>query len=73
MIMQDVLKPSTAYAIIVSVNVRSLYRERATMVHPWKVVAWALVATLATVLSYFSFRSYLGPDFLLHFASAFYC
>ena len=43
------------------------------MVHPWKVVVWALLAALATVLSYFSFRSYLGPDFLLHFANAFYC
>lgn len=34
---------------------------------------WVLLATLATILSYFSFRSYLTPELLLHFANFLHC
>ena len=43
------------------------------MAQPRRILIWLLLAALASALSYFSFRAYLGPDFLLHFANAFYC
>jgi len=43
------------------------------MVHSRKILMWALLAALATVISYFSFRGYLGPEFLMNFANSLYC
>lgn len=38
-----------------------------------KVLMWALLAALAALISYVSFRAYLGADFLISFANALYC
>lgn len=38
-----------------------------------KLLMWALLIALATLIGYFSFRAYLGPDFLINFANALYC
>lgn len=43
------------------------------MVQTRKLLIWLVLAALATLISYFSFRGYLGPDLLLHFANAFHC
>lgn len=43
------------------------------MVHARRILMWTLLGALAVLLSYFSFRGYLGPDFLLHFANALHC
>jgi hypothetical protein len=38
-----------------------------------RILIWALLAALATFLSYFSFRGYLGAEFLINFANSLYC
>lgn len=38
-----------------------------------KFLIWMLIATLAALVSYISFRGYLNPDFLINFANSFYC
>ncbi|HEX6005460.1 MAG TPA: hypothetical protein VFZ14_15860 [Burkholderiales bacterium] len=43
------------------------------MVQARKLLIWLMLAALATLVSYFSFRGYLGPDLLLHFANALHC
>lgn len=43
------------------------------MVQARKLLIWLMLVALATLVSYFSFRGYLGPDLLLHFANALHC
>lgn len=38
-----------------------------------KFLAWALLAALAALISYLSFRGYLGAEFLIGFANSLYC
>lgn len=38
-----------------------------------RILMWALLAALAVLISYFSFRGYLGPEFLINFANSLYC
>lgn len=38
-----------------------------------RMIAWAVLAVLAAVLSYLAFRGYLIPDLLLNFSNGFYC
>jgi hypothetical protein len=38
-----------------------------------RILIWALLAALATFLSSFSFRGYLGAEFLINFANSLYC
>ncbi len=40
---------------------------------PHRVLAWALLFTLLTYLSYLSFRAYLSPEFLIGYANFFSC
>jgi asparagine N-glycosylation enzyme membrane subunit Stt3 len=55
------------------VNHGHSHGEGGAMTQSRKVVIWALLAALATLISYFSFRGYLGPEFLLNFANSLYC
>lgn len=34
---------------------------------------WTLLAALAALISYVSFRGYLGAEFLINFANSLYC
>jgi hypothetical protein len=34
---------------------------------------WSLLAAAAAALTYLTFRGYLTPELMLHFANAFYC
>ena len=38
-----------------------------------RVLKWLLIALLAALISYFSFRSYLNPELLFNFANSFTC
>lgn len=38
-----------------------------------KVLVWAVLATLAALVSYFGFRGYVSADMLFNFANSFYC
>ena len=38
-----------------------------------RILKWLLVAVLAALVSYFSFRSYLSPELLFNFANSFTC
>lgn len=38
-----------------------------------KAVGWALAAMLSALLTYLSFRGYLTPELLLHFANHLTC
>jgi hypothetical protein len=38
-----------------------------------RILMWASIAALATILGYFSFRAYFTPELLLHFSSGFHC
>lgn len=38
-----------------------------------RIVLWAVLCALATLLSYIAFRGYLTPDFLIIFSNAFRC
>lgn len=39
----------------------------------WNILRWLLIAVLALILTYVSFRGYLSPEFLFGFANAFTC
>ncbi|MDP2241663.1 MAG: hypothetical protein Q8K18_16105 [Burkholderiales bacterium] len=39
----------------------------------WIVLRWLLVAVLALILTYVSFRGYLSPELLFGFANSFTC
>lgn len=41
--------------------------------HIRRMIAWAILAALAALLSYLAFRGYLLPDLLLNFSNTFYC
>jgi hypothetical protein len=38
-----------------------------------RILRWVLIAALAALISYFSFRSYLDPELLFNFANSFTC
>jgi hypothetical protein len=38
-----------------------------------RILMWAILAALAVFISYFSFRGYLGAEFLIGFANSLYC
>jgi hypothetical protein len=38
-----------------------------------RILRWLLIAVLAALISYFSFRSYLSPELLFNFANSFNC
>lgn len=38
-----------------------------------RTLMWAVIALLAAMVSYLSFRAYLNPELLIHFANYFYC
>lgn len=39
----------------------------------WNVLRWLLIAALALILTYVSFRGYLSPELLFGFANSFTC
>ncbi len=43
------------------------------MTQTHKALAWLLVAMLAALLTYVSFRGYLSTELLLQFANTFHC
>lgn len=43
------------------------------MTQAQKILMWLLLMALATLVSYFSFRGYLAPEFLIGFANSLYC
>lgn len=43
------------------------------MTQAQKILVWMLLAALAAFISYFSFRGYLGAEFLIGFANSLYC
>lgn len=40
---------------------------------PTRILYWLILACAAAGLTYVVFRSYLSPELLLHFSSAFAC
>lgn len=38
-----------------------------------RILRWLLIAVLAALISYYSFRSYLSPELLFNFANSFTC
>ena len=38
-----------------------------------RILRWLLIAVLAALISYYSFRSYLSPELLFNFANSFNC
>ncbi|MFN7087387.1 MAG: hypothetical protein ACK4N4_12255 [Burkholderiales bacterium] len=38
-----------------------------------RILRWLLIAVLAALVSYYSFRGYLGPEMLLNFSNTFTC
>jgi hypothetical protein len=48
---------------------RPVYR----MTHTHKALAWLLLATLACLIAYMSFRGYLSPELLFNFANSVTC
>ncbi len=38
-----------------------------------RILRWLLIAALAALISYYSFRSYLTPELLFNFANSFTC
>ena len=38
-----------------------------------RILRWLLIAALAALISYYSFRSYLNPELLFNFANSFTC
>ncbi|MGQ0523651.1 MAG: hypothetical protein ACT4P8_08340 [Betaproteobacteria bacterium] len=43
------------------------------MTQAQKILMWLLLMALAALVSYFSFRGYLSPEFLIGFANFLYC
>lgn len=50
---------------------RANWRPAVTQVQ--KIMMWLLLMALAALVSYFSFRGYLSPEFLIGFANLLYC
>jgi hypothetical protein len=46
---------------------------RPAMTQAQKILMWLLLMALAALVSYFSFRGYLSPEFLIGFANSLYC
>jgi hypothetical protein len=38
-----------------------------------RILAWAMLATLAALVAYYVFRGYVSADMLFNFANSFYC
>jgi len=38
-----------------------------------KILVWAMLAALAALLTYFSFRGYVSSEMLFNFGNSFYC
>jgi len=38
-----------------------------------RILLWLVLGTLAALLSYFAFRGYFSPDFLIGFSNVFRC
>ena len=38
-----------------------------------KLLVWAMLAALATLVAYFSFRGYVSADMSFNFGNMFYC
>ena len=38
-----------------------------------KILVWTMLAALAALVAYFSFRGYLSADMLFYFGNSFYC
>lgn len=38
-----------------------------------RLLAWAALAALAALVSYFAFRGYLNPELLINFANTLHC
>jgi riboflavin transporter FmnP len=43
------------------------------MTQSQKMLMWAILAALAALMTYLSFRAYLGAEFLISFANSLYC
>jgi hypothetical protein len=43
------------------------------MTQSQKILMWAMLAALAGLITYLSFRGYLGAEFLIGFANSLYC
>lgn len=62
-----------AYSLIDGAGYYCDARAQSAMTQFRRILIWALLAALATLLSYFSFRGYLGAEFLINFANSLYC
>lgn len=38
-----------------------------------KILVWAMLAALVALVTYFSFRGYVGAEMLFNFGNSFYC
>jgi len=38
-----------------------------------RVLVWAMLAVLAALVTYYSFRGYISPEMLFNFGNSFYC
>lgn len=43
------------------------------MMQAQKILVWMLLAALAVIMTYLSFRAYLSPESLIIFSNSFYC
>ena len=43
------------------------------MIQTRKILVWAMLAVLAALVAYFSFRGYMSADMLFNFGNLFYC
>ena len=43
------------------------------MIQTRKILVWAMLAALAALVAYFSFRGYMSADMLFNFGNLFYC
>jgi hypothetical protein len=49
------------------------YSEEQAVTQTRKAMIWLLLAALAALVSYWSFRGYLAAEFLIGFANSLYC
>ena len=67
--MKGVLEP--ARIPLHQLDIRLSAREAVTETR--KAIMWLLLAALAALVSYWSFRGYLAAEFLIGFANSLYC
>ena len=43
------------------------------MIQNHRFLVWAMLAALAALVAYYSFRGYISADMLFNFSNSFYC